>query len=246
MKTVRLPKAQLSAFGSVLRDFGEVHAPVERDGVHVFQKLEDWPAVCLDYMRTVLPPKKYFLPPREPMFRYTPERGYVACTEIRDGTGCPMKSTLALCLGNRLMGDDGIACHVADRLATDPTLPADIDVVMATRMSCASPIEWQEDAGCSWSMPLSRTRRPERCPYTGNSISMNRSGPAGRHTAFLQPRPSNFCAWSARWRRGPRSPCSRLRFRPYTLATHSPLRCRGRSRASRTAWRSCFRLVHRP
>jgi len=84
MKTVRLPKTRLEAFGAVLQGFGEVHAPVEDGSVHVFQRLEDWSAVCLDYMRTVLPPKKYFLPPRETMFRYSPESGYVACTDDLD------------------------------------------------------------------------------------------------------------------------------------------------------------------
>jgi sulfhydrogenase subunit beta (sulfur reductase) len=78
MKNLRLRKTRLEAFGAVLRDFGEVHGPVAENGVHVFRRLEDWSAVCLDYMRTVLPPKKYFLPPRETLFRYTPETGYVA------------------------------------------------------------------------------------------------------------------------------------------------------------------------
>ena len=40
-----------------------------------------------------------------------------------------MKSTLVLGLGNRLMGDDGIACRVADRLASDRTVLANADVM---------------------------------------------------------------------------------------------------------------------
>jgi hydrogenase maturation protease len=40
-----------------------------------------------------------------------------------------VKPTLVLGLGNRLMGDDGIACHVADRLASDDAVLANADVI---------------------------------------------------------------------------------------------------------------------
>jgi sulfhydrogenase subunit beta (sulfur reductase) len=81
LKTLRLPKQKLEALGSIFERFGEVHGPVEQNGVHVFRRLDDWSAVCLDYIRTVIPPKKYFLPPREEMFRYSVKNGYQPCTE---------------------------------------------------------------------------------------------------------------------------------------------------------------------
>ena len=37
MKTLKLPKDKLDLFASVLQQFGEVHAPVERDGKFVFR-----------------------------------------------------------------------------------------------------------------------------------------------------------------------------------------------------------------
>ncbi len=41
-----------------------------------------------------------------------------------------MKPVLLLCLGNPLMGDDGVACHVGERLSRFPSLPADVDVLI--------------------------------------------------------------------------------------------------------------------
>jgi len=84
MKTLKLPKSRLEAFASLLEDFGEVHAPVADHGAYVFRRLDHWADARLDYMRTVLPPKKYFLPPRETMFRYSERDGYVPCTDDLD------------------------------------------------------------------------------------------------------------------------------------------------------------------
>lgn len=81
MKTLRLPKDRLDFFASVIQQFGEVHAPVEQDGGYAFQPLARWSDARLDYTRTILPPKKYFLPPRETLLRYDPEEGYRAEAE---------------------------------------------------------------------------------------------------------------------------------------------------------------------
>lgn len=78
MKTTKLPKAALERFGALLGRFGEVHAPVARDGGFAFARLERWADVRLDYLRTTLPPKKYLLPPRETLFRFDAEGGYRA------------------------------------------------------------------------------------------------------------------------------------------------------------------------
>jgi sulfhydrogenase subunit beta (sulfur reductase) len=80
MKILKLPKDRLDFFSAVLQQFGEVHAPVEQDGRHVFQRLERWSDARLDYQRTILPPKKYFLPPRETLFQYRAGEGYVPST----------------------------------------------------------------------------------------------------------------------------------------------------------------------
>lgn len=84
MKVLKLPKERLDFFASVVQQFGEVHAPVEQDGKFVFRRLTRWSEARLDYPRTILPPKKYFLPPREPLFRYRQGEGYVPCAEGLD------------------------------------------------------------------------------------------------------------------------------------------------------------------
>ncbi len=83
MKTLKLQKSKLDFFASVLQQFGEVHAPVKRDGGYVFERLERWGDARLEYNRTILPPKKYFLPPRELLFTYD-ENGYVPSTQGLD------------------------------------------------------------------------------------------------------------------------------------------------------------------
>jgi hydrogenase maturation protease len=40
-----------------------------------------------------------------------------------------MKPVLVIGLGNPLMGDDGVACRVAESLASDPRLPGHVEIV---------------------------------------------------------------------------------------------------------------------
>ncbi len=77
MKTLTLPKEHLDFFASVLQQFGEIHGPVAQGKRFVFRRLRRWSEIRLDYTRTILPPKKYFLPPRECLFRYRRREGYV-------------------------------------------------------------------------------------------------------------------------------------------------------------------------
>jgi len=84
VKIRKLPKEKLDFFASVVQQFGEVHAPVEQDGKYVFKRLSRWSEARLDYPRTILPPKKYFFPPRETLFQFREGEGYLPCTEGLD------------------------------------------------------------------------------------------------------------------------------------------------------------------
>jgi sulfhydrogenase subunit beta (sulfur reductase) len=84
MKTLKLPKSNLDYFAAVLQAFGELHAPVERNGTFVFRPVKRWSEARLDYTRTALPPKKYVLPPRERLFHFDTARGYKPVTEGLD------------------------------------------------------------------------------------------------------------------------------------------------------------------
>ncbi len=76
MKMLKMPKAHLDLFGSVLPAFGELYAPVRRGKGHAFDRPAAWSDVDLTYRRTILPPRKLFLPPREATFFFDPKTGY--------------------------------------------------------------------------------------------------------------------------------------------------------------------------
>ncbi len=76
MKILKMPKEHLDLFGSVLPAFGELYAPVRRGKSHVFERPTKWSDVDLSYKRTILPPRKLFLPPREATFLFDPKTGY--------------------------------------------------------------------------------------------------------------------------------------------------------------------------
>lgn len=81
MKILKLPKEHIDYFSSVLHKFGELYAPVKKEDKYVFERVSRWADVALDYTRTILPPKKFVLPPEEALFRCDPGRGYTATAE---------------------------------------------------------------------------------------------------------------------------------------------------------------------
>ena len=76
MKIRKIPKRDLDLFVSVLPKFGEVYAPVRHGSGYAFDRPRRWSDVVLDYPRTILPPKKFLLPPRESLFTFDPEHGF--------------------------------------------------------------------------------------------------------------------------------------------------------------------------
>lgn len=84
MKTLKMPKDRLDYFASVLQGFGEVHGPVAWNGGFAFQRLRRWSDVRLDYTRTLLPPRKYLLPPRELMYTLREDGGAALPPAERD------------------------------------------------------------------------------------------------------------------------------------------------------------------
>jgi sulfhydrogenase subunit beta (sulfur reductase) len=84
VKTLVLPRERLDFFAAVLQQFGDVHGPVAQGDHFVFRRLERWSEIRLDYTRTLLPPKKYVLPPRECLFHFRQAEGYVPATDGLD------------------------------------------------------------------------------------------------------------------------------------------------------------------
>ncbi|OGT99911.1 MAG: 4Fe-4S ferredoxin [Geobacteraceae bacterium GWC2_48_7] len=68
----------LSDLLKTLSGFGEVHGPVlSDDGVMTFGPIRAAENLQLNYSRTLLPPKKYLLPPRETVLSFAPDKGYL-------------------------------------------------------------------------------------------------------------------------------------------------------------------------
>jgi sulfhydrogenase subunit beta (sulfur reductase) len=76
MKILKMAKQNLDFFVSVLPAFGEVYAPIRRGKGFVFERPSLWSDVQIKYTRTMLPPKKLMLPPRETTLVFDPGTGY--------------------------------------------------------------------------------------------------------------------------------------------------------------------------
>src|SRR5574341_92864 len=63
-------KSELPAFVARLLVHCRVVGPVEKDGGFAFDEITEPARLRLDYTTTVLPPKKYLLPPREVLFEF--------------------------------------------------------------------------------------------------------------------------------------------------------------------------------
>lgn len=72
-----LPHEFIPSFLEILAGLGEVHGPVMTgDGVAALRHLDEPGKLRLDCRRTLIPPKKYLLPPRETCLTWTPEKFY--------------------------------------------------------------------------------------------------------------------------------------------------------------------------
>lgn len=82
MNAYKLPGERLGLFLSRLSAQAELYVPERRStGDVAFARFSDPGTVVTEYTRTVLPPKRFFSPPSEVMFRFS-ERGYEAPKEM--------------------------------------------------------------------------------------------------------------------------------------------------------------------
>lgn len=73
-----MPKGVLSDWVKRLQRHYRVVGPVERHGSFVFAELNSAEELCLVYPPTVLPPKKYMVPPRETLVNYRLDGTHIA------------------------------------------------------------------------------------------------------------------------------------------------------------------------
>jgi ferredoxin len=73
-----MPKGVLSDWVERLQRHYRVVGPVEKHGQYVFEELTSTDDLCLVYHPTVLPPKKYIVPPRETLVNYRLDGTHIA------------------------------------------------------------------------------------------------------------------------------------------------------------------------
>ncbi len=87
MKVTKLPKKHVNEFLISLQEYGEVIIPKEKPehpGVYYFDVMHKPEEMAWDYLRTIVPPKKYFHKPREVILKFDKEKGYEEVIEERD------------------------------------------------------------------------------------------------------------------------------------------------------------------
>ncbi|UCE06900.1 MAG: 4Fe-4S dicluster domain-containing protein [bacterium] len=75
MRIIKLKKDKLFLFFEIISDRAEFWAPVKKGDKHIFKAVNDFSEIELNTTRTILPPKKIFLPPSFSMFNVS-EKGY--------------------------------------------------------------------------------------------------------------------------------------------------------------------------
>ncbi|MDR3579827.1 MAG: 4Fe-4S dicluster domain-containing protein [Oryzomonas sp.] len=72
-----LKRDSISFFLEILATFGKLHGPIlTDDGVLAFRPLGSGNDLLLEYSRTLVPPKKYLLPPRDAVLFFAPDEWY--------------------------------------------------------------------------------------------------------------------------------------------------------------------------
>jgi sulfhydrogenase subunit beta (sulfur reductase) len=69
-----LEKVKFNKFFEALKIKGPVNAPVKQGTINAFKKVKDPDEINLDYTRTMIPPKKYFIQPEEVIFTFDREK----------------------------------------------------------------------------------------------------------------------------------------------------------------------------
>ncbi|MFA4992670.1 MAG: 4Fe-4S dicluster domain-containing protein [Candidatus Omnitrophota bacterium] len=71
MKYASLKKANLNDWLGHLKKKAKLYAPRKKENLFVFRQVKEVEDVCLEYIPTVLPPKKYYFPQKEKLFKFS-------------------------------------------------------------------------------------------------------------------------------------------------------------------------------
>ena len=85
MRVVKLKKKNLVPFLRKLEEFGEVWGPVKKGDRYVYAHT-DPENFDLKALRTIIPPKKFFVPPRFRMFTFKEDEWNLSLIHISEPT----------------------------------------------------------------------------------------------------------------------------------------------------------------
>ncbi len=71
-----LEKGDMDKFFKELSEEYRIFGPMKKGSEFIFREVKTADELCLDYISTILPPKKFFHPPRETLFLFTKEDGF--------------------------------------------------------------------------------------------------------------------------------------------------------------------------
>ncbi|MDD5408808.1 MAG: 4Fe-4S dicluster domain-containing protein [Candidatus Omnitrophica bacterium] len=71
MKYASLKKVNLNDWLGHLKKKAKLYAPRKKENLFVFRQVKEAEDVCLEYIPTVLPPKKYYFPQKEKLFKFS-------------------------------------------------------------------------------------------------------------------------------------------------------------------------------
>jgi len=81
LRYVKLPEENFEEFFKSLKGWGKVYGPVKQGNIHSFKKVDDLDEISLNYTRTMLPPKKFFVKPKDEMLKLK-EGGWIVENEV--------------------------------------------------------------------------------------------------------------------------------------------------------------------
>lgn len=70
MKYASLKKTNLNHWLEHLKSKAKLYAPRKKENLFVFRPVKEVEEVCLEYIPTILPPKKYYFPQKEKLFKF--------------------------------------------------------------------------------------------------------------------------------------------------------------------------------
>jgi len=71
VKYASLKKTNLNDWLEHLKNKAKLYAPRKKENLFVFRPVKDVTDVCLEYIPTILPPKKYYFPQKERLFKFS-------------------------------------------------------------------------------------------------------------------------------------------------------------------------------